>query len=98
MIQRRRWANGGLLILPKLLLLLQRDRGTRPSMGELLMRLHYLSSIAGVNAGLLLLLTLPFADWLSSPGSLTALPTSPSMRTTSAWPAIEGSTSSAYMH
>ncbi len=75
LIQRRRWANGGLLILPKLLLLLQRDRGTRPSMGELLMRLHYLTSIAGVNAGLLLLLTLPFADWLSNLWlPLTALP------------------------
>jgi cellulose synthase (UDP-forming) len=75
LIQRRRWANGGLLILPKLFRLRRWDRGERPSISELLMRFHYLSSIAGVNVGLVLLLTLPFADWLSNPWlPLTALP------------------------
>jgi cellulose synthase (UDP-forming) len=75
LIQRRRWANGGLLILPKLFRLRRRDRGERPSISELLMRFHYLSSIAGVNVGLVLLLTLPFADWFSNPWlPLTALP------------------------
>lgn len=58
-IQRRRWANGGLIILPKLLRhILGRRRRTRPS--ESLMRLHYLTSITGVNVGLLLLLGYPF--------------------------------------
>jgi cellulose synthase/poly-beta-1,6-N-acetylglucosamine synthase-like glycosyltransferase len=56
-IQRRRWANGGLIILPKLLGHLARRRGG--GIGGW-MRVHYLSSICGVNVGLLLLLCFPF--------------------------------------
>ncbi|MDQ3978358.1 MAG: glycosyl transferase, partial [Actinomycetota bacterium] len=68
LIQRRRWANGGLIILPKLLRHLvrrRRDAGSR----EGLMRVHYLTSISGANVGLLVLLSYPFsaaegAAWL----------------------------------
>jgi cellulose synthase (UDP-forming) len=55
-IQRRRWANGGLIILPKLIRHLLRGRGT---IGEGFTRFHYLSSIAAVNVGLLLVLCMP---------------------------------------
>jgi cellulose synthase/poly-beta-1,6-N-acetylglucosamine synthase-like glycosyltransferase len=75
LIQRRRWANGGLLILPKLLRhLAGRTRG-KPSLGEGFMRLHYLSSIAAVNVGLLVLLAFPLTSDLDSVWlPLTALP------------------------
>lgn len=54
LIQRRRWANGGLIILPKLLGYLLR----RPNMAKVkegFFRAHYLASIAVVNIGLLAL-------------------------------------------
>jgi cellulose synthase/poly-beta-1,6-N-acetylglucosamine synthase-like glycosyltransferase len=55
-IQRARWANGGLLIFPKLL----RHLATPPlhwaKIVEGFFRTHYLVSIAGVNVGLLILL------------------------------------------
>jgi len=74
LIQRRRWANGGLIILPKLLRHVL--RGPRwPRLVEAYFRCHYLGSIAVVNLGLLLILAFPFDDrteslWLP----LTALP------------------------
>jgi len=75
LIQRRRWANGGLLILPKLVGYLARRRGLSSACREAFMRCHYLASLTVVNVGLLLLLTLPFDDaggatWIP----LTALP------------------------
>lgn len=76
LIQRRRWANGGLLILPKLLRHNARslvDRRFRPV--ELFVRAHYLVSIAATSAGLLALLFLPLGSNFNSPWlSLTALP------------------------
>jgi cellulose synthase/poly-beta-1,6-N-acetylglucosamine synthase-like glycosyltransferase len=71
-IQRRRWANGGLIIVPKLLRYLASGRGR---LAEGLLRFHYLSSIAAVNVCLLVVLAIPFADgvetwWLP----LTAVP------------------------
>jgi hypothetical protein len=60
LIQRRRWANGGLLILPKLLRHLASGPWSPRRFGEGFMRLHYLVSIAGVNLGLLVLLSYPF--------------------------------------
>ena len=47
-IQRRRWANGGLLILPKLRRQAQARRrmGQRPRFGELFLRWNYMASIA----------------------------------------------------
>lgn len=75
LIQRRRWANGGLIILPKLLkYLFQRSwRASRLLKG--LVQAHYLTSLAGVSGGVLLLILYPFEEsmqswWLP----LTALP------------------------
>ncbi|MGB3330823.1 MAG: glycosyltransferase family 2 protein, partial [Thermomicrobiales bacterium] len=64
-IQRRRWANGGLLIFPKLLrYAFQRHRG-RPL--ELLIRTHYLLSPALSSIGMLALLVLPVSASYLSP-------------------------------
>lgn len=75
LIQRRRWANGGLLIIPKLLGYLWRGPDQFFKVREGFFRFHYLFSIAAVNFGLLLLLAFPFEGntrsvWLP----LTALP------------------------
>jgi cellulose synthase (UDP-forming) len=75
LIQRRRWANGGLLILPKLMRYLGRRPNPAAAFREGFMRCHYLASLTVVNAGLLLMLTLPFDDDLASSWiPLTALP------------------------
>ncbi len=74
-VQRARWANGGLLILPKLLRYLAWRTAGRPGFAEGFMRLHYLVSIAVVNTALLVLLAFPVPDDLVSPWlPLTALP------------------------
>jgi cellulose synthase/poly-beta-1,6-N-acetylglucosamine synthase-like glycosyltransferase len=75
LIQRRRWANGGLIILPKLLRHLVTHLHRPSKLVEGFFRAHYLGSIAAVNLGLLILLAVGFdqsADswWLP----LTALP------------------------
>ncbi len=76
-IQRGRWANGGLIILPKLL----RHMFSRPisivKLREGMVRFHYLTSIASANLGLLIVLCYPFAKelQLASPWlPLAALP------------------------
>ncbi len=74
LIQRRRWANGGLIILPKLLKYLCRPLRWRKVL-EGFVRVHYLISLAGVNSALLLLFLYPFDEdlntyWLP----ITALP------------------------
>jgi len=67
LIQRQRWANGGLLILPKL----ARYAIARPwhwaKPLEVLMRLHYLASLCAGSVGLLVLLLLPLEQGLGSP-------------------------------
>ncbi|KAF0192227.1 MAG: glycosyltransferase [Gammaproteobacteria bacterium] len=73
LIQRRRWANGGLIILPKLL----RFLAVKPQrkIAEGFLRVHYLVSIAAVNIGLLAMLAFPFTDSVHSAWlPLTALP------------------------
>ena len=62
-IQRRRWANGGLIIFPSLW-----SHGQSPRAGSLetLIRSHYLLSPALANIGLLLLLTIPFGNEFSN--------------------------------
>jgi cellulose synthase (UDP-forming) len=66
-IQRRRWANGGLIIMPKLLRHLSASvRARRPAFAEGFLRSHYLMSIAATNIGLLLLLGYPFSDAVAS--------------------------------
>ena len=74
-IQRRRWANGGLLILPKLLRYLCRGGRWLRRFPEGFMRVHYLTSLTGVNLGVLLIVLYPLEKplrigWLP----LTALP------------------------
>lgn len=74
-IQRGRWANGGLIILPKLLRYLRQEPKTFASVAKGFYQIHYLTSHALVPISLLLLLVLPFPPvlmtvWLS----LTAVP------------------------
>ncbi|HEX4429033.1 MAG TPA: glycosyltransferase family 2 protein [Frankiaceae bacterium] len=76
-IQRRRWANGGVLILPKL----WRTRKARASRGEVnrisetFIRVNYMASVAWSSISLLLLLAYPFDSQLISPLlGLIALP------------------------
>ena len=68
-VQRERWANGGLLILPKLWAQVRnrRRRGERSRPGELLLRINYMASICWASFGLLLLLAYPYSDRLLSP-------------------------------
>lgn len=76
-VQRQRWANGGLVILPKLRALLGKDADgkRRAGRGELLLRLNYLASITWASLGLLVLLAYPFDDDLLSRLALgTAVP------------------------
>lgn len=75
LIQRRRWANGGLLILPKALAHLAHHRRGLDRVRAGFFRVHYLISIATVNLGLLVLLAFPLTRevqtfWLP----LTAVP------------------------
>ncbi len=73
-VQRRRWANGGLLILPKFLKQVRARHGTdNPvTLLELCLRLNYISSIAWANVGLLFLLVYPYDSRLLSPTVLLA--------------------------
>lgn len=61
LIQRRRWANGGLIILPKLLRYLSGPKVPH-RIGHTVMGIHYLTSLATVNFGILLLLALPIEE------------------------------------
>lgn len=76
-IQRARWANGGLLILPKMWASSRdrRRRGDNRRIGEIMLRLNYMASVFWASIGLLLLLAYPYSDRLLSPlVLLTALP------------------------
>ncbi|RNL54405.1 glycosyltransferase family 2 protein [Arthrobacter oryzae] len=76
-VQRRRWANGGLLILPKLWVQLRRRRADRRAIlfREVLLRVNYMASIAWASFGLLFLLAYPYDSRLLSPiVFLAALP------------------------
>jgi cellulose synthase/poly-beta-1,6-N-acetylglucosamine synthase-like glycosyltransferase len=74
LIQRRRWANGGLLIVPKLWRGARKEGG-RGTLGETLFRLHYLTSLAASNMALLMLLACGFDDRLASAWlPITAVP------------------------
>ncbi|MBV9793930.1 MAG: glycosyltransferase [Actinobacteria bacterium] len=68
-IQRARWANGGLLILPKLhrQSRARKSQGQRTRFGELFLRWNYMASICWSSASLLVLLAFPFAATLISP-------------------------------
>lgn len=68
-VQRRRWANGGLLIIGKFLRLVRARKltGQQVSLGEWALRVNYMASIAWSSFGLLLLLAYPFDQRLLSP-------------------------------
>jgi cellulose synthase/poly-beta-1,6-N-acetylglucosamine synthase-like glycosyltransferase len=75
--QRQRWANGGLVILPKLFRLMRtrRKQGRRFPIVEMFLRANYLASICWASFGLIVLLAYPFNSRLLSPfAMLTALP------------------------
>ena len=65
LIQRRRWANGGLIILPKLMRYLLSGRA-RGGLGEAFLRVHYLASISLVTFALFVALLIPLPDTLLS--------------------------------
>jgi cellulose synthase/poly-beta-1,6-N-acetylglucosamine synthase-like glycosyltransferase len=76
-VQRRRWANGGLLILPKLWAQLRQNRSDRRAIlfREVLLRVNYMASIAWASFGLVFLLAYPYDSRLLSPVVfLAALP------------------------
>jgi cellulose synthase (UDP-forming) len=76
-VQRERWADGGLLVLPRLFALarMRAGRSWRALAGEMFLRLSYLASITWASAGLWLLLFYPFDQkLLSRYAVLTALP------------------------
>lgn len=73
-VQRRRWANGGLLILPKLLTQMRerKRRNQYVSPTETLLRFNYMASIAWASFGLIFLLAYPYDGRLLSPFVLFA--------------------------
>jgi len=68
-VQRRRWANGGLLILPKFFeqIRARKRTATRARLSERLLRANYMASLAWASFGLLFLLFFPFDSRLLSP-------------------------------
>ena len=68
-IQRRRWANGGLLILPKLRRQRRaaRESGYRVRFGEVFLRWNYMASVCTSSVSLLVLLAFPFNATLINP-------------------------------
>lgn len=68
-VQRRRWANGGLLILPKLWETIRKRRGSEKAMRkrEIMLRVNYMASITWASFGLLFLLAYPYDSRLLSP-------------------------------
>lgn len=76
-VQRRRWANGGLLIMSKFFKQLseRKNRGEFVSRAEIMLRVNYMSSIAWASFGLIFLLAFPYDGRLLSPlVVLAALP------------------------
>lgn len=68
-VQRRRWANGGLLILPKLWEQIRSRRLKRERIyfREIALRVNYMASISWATVGLLFLLFYPYDSRLLSP-------------------------------
>ncbi len=73
-IQRRRWANGGLIIMPKLRILRKArlKRAEHASTIQTLLRVNYLASTCWSSIALVLLLAYPFNSRLLSPLVLLA--------------------------
>lgn len=68
-VQRRRWANGGLLIMPKLLRRFREHKRLREPVSyiEFFLRTNYMTSIAWASFGLVFLLAYPYDSRLLSP-------------------------------
>lgn len=68
-VQRRRWANGGLIILPKIAeaIRARRERREKTHVLEMSVRADYLVSIASTTLATLMLIVVPAAAWLLSP-------------------------------
>lgn len=68
-VQRARWANGGLLILPKMwkYMRLSKKAGHKVKRSQVFLRVNYMASIAWASFGLLFLIAFPFDDRLLSP-------------------------------
>ncbi|MBM9502175.1 glycosyl transferase [Leptospira sp. 201903071] len=66
LIQRRRWANGGLIILPKLLRHVFQRPWSLSKFVEAFFRVHYLGSIAAVNIGLVILMGSPLGEGMET--------------------------------
>ncbi len=73
-IQRRRWANGGLIIMGKFIKQIaeRKRRGEDVSLIEILLRVNYMASITWASFGLVFLLAYPFDGNLLSPLVLLA--------------------------
>lgn len=73
-IQRRRWANGGLLIIPKLMAAVRarKSRNELVTRAEIMLRVNYMASIAWATFGLIFLLAYPYDGRLLSPLVLLA--------------------------
>lgn len=73
-VQRRRWANGGLLIMPKLIRRYREHKRLREpvSYTEFFLRTNYMMSIAWASFGLVFLLAFPYDSRLLSPLVLLA--------------------------
>lgn len=73
-VQRRRWANGGLLIMPKLIHRFREHKRLREPISyiEFLLRANYMMSIAWASFGLVFLLAYPYDSRLLSPLVLLA--------------------------
>ncbi|MCX7928335.1 MAG: glycosyltransferase [Patescibacteria group bacterium] len=73
-VQRRRWANGGLIILAKLLkqMRIRKIKNDPITWTEFLLRVNYMASIAWATFGLMFLLVYPYDGRLLSPLVLLA--------------------------
>lgn len=73
-VQRRRWSNGGLLIIPKFWAQIndRKKRNEHVSKTEIMLRLNYLASTAWSSFGLIFLLAYPYDGRLLSPLVLLA--------------------------
>ena len=71
-IQRARWANGGLIILPKLLSFLRRTPKQTRTVPQAMLQIHYLTSLVFVPLSVLLLFAIPFPSELMTPWMLVA--------------------------
>ncbi|MEI7669061.1 MAG: glycosyltransferase family 2 protein [Pseudomonadota bacterium] len=70
LIQRRRWSNGGMIILPKLLSYTKKSKFSLALLKEFFMRFHYLSSTTTVCISAAIMFVYPFGEisgsiWLS---------------------------------